>query len=1154
MSTWSQQGSLTIASSGNIGVNTTVPSSTLTVNGSFNATSSTISNSSFTNISTGTINASTGITSGAINVTGLISTANLVSSTSTLPNSIFTNISTSTLIASNSINATFNSHTIGNIYMTNGSVGIGTVSPMSRLQVTSPAAATSIVISNVTSGSSKLELCIANSNAEFSLSARSGDSVIRTHTGANLIFQTSLSGSAHMTIVSTGSVGIGTIAPSSLLTVNGSFNATSSTIPNSSFTNISTGSINLTNLIATNSTITNMLFTNSTFTNLVNTNISTSSLIVSNSINASFNSHTLGNIYLTGGNVGCGGLPIAGLDIQNGGIKISSTNSVSQQGFWLQWNRLGLGESWLINQRGIGNGDIRFAVSDISNNITENMRLTDAGYLGIGVTTVPSILSLPINNTIGALTWGSGGVPYSAIYDNANLHLWTDDTMYFDIGSVGTIGSAINRLYIDSSGYIGISDTTPFTKLSTYQTTSGAGIRVRTANSTGNYHYTGYQFSIADVSVNTDNYVKGGIFFKDNNTTNARGDMYICVNNAGDNTNATPSNSALYIKSSGLIGIATTSPTNIMSIKGTIDISSTINIGCTSGAVGWAGALNVNGNDSAQSISLSLNTSGNKGLQIGVASAVGNFSTNAAAGDTIFRTPTGANMIFQTSGPGAANIYIASSGNFGVNNATPIANLHIIGNMYSGTVFSGGTGTIAKLLAYPKGVFNSNTNGWPRATATSVGNAICLSLRGGDDAVLDMGVNGASGSWIQSTNYTGYNQNYPLILNPNGGSVGINDTTPFTQLSVIRSGSGPTIRARSTFNGIGTYTGYQFSVADTTVSTDHYAKGGIFFKDNGIGNARGDMYICVNNGADNTNASASDSILYIKSTGFVGVNTTVPSNTLTVNGSFNAISSTISNSIFTNISSSSLYITNGLPYLSLQQNTSGTNYLSFGMAQSIAQLSSNAIAGDAVIRTNTGANMMFQTSGPGAANLYIASSGNIGVSNPSPSCALDVSGIIKNSGGIVTAMNTSDTACGQTSSLIKAMSSQLFSASSAGVPTGVVTPLFGSGTDYGCLYKSSSAQYDFWRTYINLVAGTYTFRLEYGTSTDRGIATVLLNGTSVGTIDTYSASNTHSLGTITGIVIGTSGTYKVELQVNTKNASSSNYYFIWNSGSFIRTA
>ena len=662
---------LYINSSGLVGIGTTAPSSLLTVNGTFNATSSTIPNSSFTNISTSSL-ISTNLSS--INST----ITNMLFTNSTYTNLYTTNISTSTLLATSSLNANFNSNTLGNLFTTNGNIGIGTVSPISRLQVSSAGASTSIVISNVTSGSTKLEFCIANGATDYSTSARAGDAVIRTHTGANLIFQTSNGGNGHLTIVSTGSVGIGTTVPSSLLTVNGTFNATSSTIPNSSFTNISTSTLIATSIlnanfnsntlgniyttggnigVGTTAPITNVSIvsngnptgvllatdaaqqnhlwfgvaknasdfsgsaragdsviltntgsnlilqtsnggyghltivstgsvgigttapsslltvngtfnaTSSTIPNTAFTNISTSTIIATSSLNANFNSNTIGNIYTTGGNIGIGfTAPNVALDI-NGGIKIANPNSIISQGLHLQWNRSAyIGEAWIINQPGTGTGDIRFGISNTSNSITEQMRLTNSGNLCIGNTNASSMLTLPTGSTSGGITWNSFGGPYSAIYDNANMHIWTDDSMYFDIGSIGTIGNATNVLQLSSSAVI-------------------------------------------------------------------------------------------------------------------VPTSASLCISCTSGAVGFNGALNINGNGGSQSISLVLNTSGNKGLQMCVAGGASNFSTSAVTGDAVIRTPTGANLIFQTSGPGAANIYLASSGNVGIGMTIPGVALQVAGQI-----------------------------------------------------------------------------------------------------------------------------------------------------------------------------------------------------------------------------------------------------------------------------------------------------------------------------------------------------------------------------------------------------------------------------------------------------------------------------------------
>lgn len=65
--------------------------------------------------------------------------------------------------------------------------------------------------------------------------------------------------------------------------------------------------------------------------------------------------------------------------------------------------------------------------------------------------------------------------------------------------------------------------------------------------------------------------------------------------------------------------------------------------------------------------------------------------------------------------------------------------------------------------------------GFPATTGTAQTGV--LRLQGSSSqAVLDFGVNGGSGSYLQSTNQTALNATYPLLLNPNGGNVGIGTT------------------------------------------------------------------------------------------------------------------------------------------------------------------------------------------------------------------------------------------------------------------------------------------------------------------------------------------------------------------------------------------
>jgi len=72
-------------------------------------------------------------------------------------------------------------------------------------------------------------------------------------------------------------------------------------------------------------------------------------------------------------------------------------------------------------------------------------------------------------------------------------------------------------------------------------------------------------------------------------------------------------------------------------------------------------------------------------------------------------------------------------------------------------------------------IFSSGTNALP-ATSGSTQNATALRLRGGNNAVMDFGLNGTFG-WQQMTDQAGLNSTYNLGLQPNGGNVNIGYTS-----------------------------------------------------------------------------------------------------------------------------------------------------------------------------------------------------------------------------------------------------------------------------------------------------------------------------------------------------------------------------------------
>ena len=101
--------------------------------------------------------------------------------------------------------------------------------------------------------------------------------------------------------------------------------------------------------------------------------------------------------------------------------------------------------------------------------------------------------------------------------------------------------------------------------------------------------------------------------------------------------------------------------------------------------------------------------------------------------------------------------------------------------------------------------------------------------------VIDIGMNvGPTYGWIQATNYTNLGVNYPLLLNPNGGNIGIGSVSiPAAKLHV----------SQSTPTGIGGVPSGVTMMSDSSTNNyllfrntaDNGTYGGIAFQDNNIG-------------------------------------------------------------------------------------------------------------------------------------------------------------------------------------------------------------------------------------------------------------------------------------------------------------------------------
>ena len=108
--------------------------------------------------------------------------------------------------------------------------------------------------------------------------------------------------------------------------------------------------------------------------------------------------------------------------------------------------------------------------------------------------------------------------------------------------------------------------------------------------------------------------------------------------------------------------------------------------------------------------------------------------------------------------PGAptSSIDIAASGNVGIGKASAVAKLQVVGA----------------------------GNALPATSGTTQSGGVITRLNEISTAIMDIGSAAGTGYWLQVTDSTSLAANYPLLLNPNGGNVGIGTSAPTQTLSV----------------------------------------------------------------------------------------------------------------------------------------------------------------------------------------------------------------------------------------------------------------------------------------------------------------------------------------------------------------------------------
>ena len=311
-----------------------------------------------------------------------------------------------------------------NIFNNGGNVGIGTTTPTTNFVVQRLGTTSGASLVNVTSNDTwQTAFDITNTSSKgrgYSLIS-AGTSNINQPPGSFSIYN-GKSATFPMVIDSMGKIGVGVVAPAYKLDVAGDVNVTGNFKVNG--TNIATGG---------------------------------SSQWITSGSNITYSGGAVGIAYQTTNYDNTPFVDYGGLVFQN-------------------YKQAGVGITTNIVSTGISSGnwpsDMAFLTKVSGGAVTEKLRITNDGKVGIGIATPTSLLHLKsassptliIENS--SATDNRGGIKFGRISATKQWEIGTDfsvtngDNFYIFQGS-----SATHHLIINSSGYVGLGTTTPIHKL-----------------------------------------------------------------------------------------------------------------------------------------------------------------------------------------------------------------------------------------------------------------------------------------------------------------------------------------------------------------------------------------------------------------------------------------------------------------------------------------------------------------------------------------------------------------------------------------------------------------------------------------------------------------------------------------------------------------